>query len=200
MKKFIQILLSSVVLAGSANAAILTFDNVPGGSTQNSYGDMPTYQGFNFSFTLDWIDLVGSTWNFGAHSGDFGVLNNNSGVGTVTATDGSDFTFDGIWAKQWATGIESGGPATLFGTIEGWNNGAMVWSAPTALNGSYQFIAGQTGAIDELRLGFGNHFLIDDLALNNSASNSVPEPSSLLLAGLALVGLGAARKRASSAG
>ena len=54
-----------------ANAVLLTFDDVPGGSVQGTFGDMPTYQGFNFSFTLDWIDLVGTVWPHGAHSGDW---------------------------------------------------------------------------------------------------------------------------------
>ena len=56
------------LFAVSANATILTFDDVPGGSTQNNVGDMPTYNGFDFSFTLDWIDVEASpSWNFGAH-------------------------------------------------------------------------------------------------------------------------------------
>lgn len=50
------------LFVGSANATILTFDDVPVGSTQNTYGDIPTYQGFNFSSGLDWIDLVDSPY------------------------------------------------------------------------------------------------------------------------------------------
>jgi len=192
VKKFCQLFLLSSICMGSAHAATLTFDDVPGGSIQDSNGNMPTYQGFDFSFTLDWIDLVESTsWPFGAHSGDFALLNNNSGVGTITRSDLSDFTFDGLWAKQWATSPESGGAASLFGTIKGFNNGLEVWSIDTALNGSYQFIGGQAQQIDELHLGLGDHFLVDDIAL------AVPEADTwtMLLAGLGLVGAAARRRR-----
>ncbi len=196
--RIVQLAIASVillVLAASANASILTFEDIPGGSIQGSAGNMPTYQGFNFSATLDWWDLVGSSWNYGAHSGDFALLNNHGGIGIVTDAGGADFTFDGLWAKAWATQPESGGADALFGVLEGYNNGSLVWSVNTSLNGSYEFYGPQAGAIDQLNLGFGNFFLVDDIALNMPTATT-PEPASCVIWGtLGIAGLVAARRR-----
>jgi hypothetical protein len=46
----------------AANATLLTFEDIPGGSTHYSLDWMPVYKGFNFSRPLAWIDVgtVGS--------------------------------------------------------------------------------------------------------------------------------------------
>ncbi|MEE1673418.1 PEP-CTERM sorting domain-containing protein [Agarivorans aestuarii] len=156
---------------------------------------MPTYKGFNFSSTLDWLDLEGSSWNYGAKNGEFGILNNNGGVGIITEQNGADFTFDGLWAKVWATGKESGGTDSAFGILQGYRDGVLEWSVDTSLNGSYEFYGAQAGLIDELRLGFGGIFLVDDIVLNEDVPATVSEPATLAIFGLGLLGLGFARKR-----
>lgn len=197
MKRFYQVLFLSSLCIGSAHSANLTFDDVPGGSIHGSFGDMPTYQGFNFSATLDWVDVV--AWPFGAHSGSFAILNNQGGVGTITRSDSSDFTFGGLWAKQWRTPAQSGGVAKVFGSVKGFNNGIEIWSIATALNGSYQLIGGQAQPIDELRLGLGNFFLADNLTV--TAVTAVPEADTwaLLLVGLGLVGAATRRRQRAKA-
>jgi hypothetical protein len=185
-----QLLLLSLLWMSSAQATLLTMEDIPGGSLQNNVGAMPVYKGLSFSGTFNWIDLVGGFWNFGAHGGEFGLLNNYGGPGFITRPDLSDFSFDGLWAKQWDTPIESGGPVALIGNIKGFNNGNEVWSVDTGLNGSYQFIAGQLPPIDELYINLGNYFLIDDLAYTK-----LPEPSPVVLFGLGLLAFAFLRRR-----
>jgi hypothetical protein len=190
MKNFLHLFVAPllIIVSQTCSAALLTFDDVPGGSIKGKYGDMPTYQGFNFSPTLDWLDVENS---YGANSGSFALINNESGAGMIVEAGTSDFTFDGLWAKRFRTPPNSGGADTLFGTLSGYNDGNLVWEIVTGLNGSYEYYGAQAGMIDELRLDFGNYFLVDDLELN-----AVPVPAAVWLFGTGLIALlGVARRR-----
>jgi hypothetical protein len=194
MKRFTQILFLSLLFSSSAHATLLGFEDVPGGSLPNTFGDMPNYKGFSFSSTLDWIDVVGAPYNYGAKTGQFAILNNSTGIGTIKRTSLADFTFGGLWAKKYGSPIQSGSSVTpLVGTLKGFKSGTEVWSVNTSVNGSYKFFAGNSIQIDELRLGFGNYFLVDDI--NLIETKPVPEPFPLALFSIGLLCFGLLRKR-----
>jgi len=201
-------LLTALALAaslGTSQAALLTFDDVPGGSIQDTLGTMPSYMGFTFACSggfcdygegynnLYWIDTVGAgSWEQGAVSGDFVVKNYWGGMGVIRAEDGADFTFDGVWARA----AHEAGPRAV--SVRGFNDGTEIWSQAGTLTDVFVSFSAMNGAIDELRLDFGDYFFIDDLALNERTTDpgTVPEPASWLLAGLGIAALGAARRAA----
>ncbi len=185
-------------MVGTASAVVLTFDDILG-VTQNDYGEIGSYGGFDFKTIngspnynrMDWIDTVGSQWNYGSVSGDFTMLNNYSGSAIITSSTGSDFTFSGLYTRIWLDNIESRNV-----DIEAFNNGSSVWVSDFILTTTWEFIAGSSVIIDELHLNFGNNFLVDNLELNGSGSSSVPEPATMVLFGLGLLGLaGVSRKK-----
>lgn len=184
--KFNLLAVLLILFTASSQAAILTFDDIPGQS-QNVFGAIGNYQGYNFGATtsqnrLDWIDTVGSNWNYGSVSGDFTMLNNYGGTGIITDENNANFSFDGLWAKTW------GNASARTAHIRGFNNGSEIWSSQITLNSQFTYFAGVSGLIDELQLEFGNHFLVDNLALNET-TQSVSEPASLALFGLGILSL-----------
>ncbi len=190
MKFLLPIIFISFFILGNLNAAILTFDDHPD-AVQNSVGEIGTYNGFEFhsdsgsTDQLDWIDTVGSTWPYGAISGEFTMLNNYGGSGLINAVGDIDFTFNGLYARTWGIDIDRAV------NITGFNNGVEVASTDYTLTSSWGYFSGWGGIlIDELHLNLGDYFLVDNLALNE-----VPVPSTIFLLGIGLLGLAGISRR-----
>jgi hypothetical protein len=194
-------LLSSLVLSlflfgyvGVGNAVVITFDDVPG-AVQNGYGPIGlNYHGFDFGATnqenrMDWIDTVGSSFPYGAHSGDFTMLNNYGGDAIITQTGGGTFTFTGLWIKGWSN-------ASSDGYVEGIVNSVVQYHTTLVTGSTFGYVTGSAAPIDQLRIS-ASLFLVDDLELNGQ-QQSLPEPGTFLLLGLGLMGLAGVRKRLSA--
>lgn len=190
--------LTSLLATSAASAAMLTFDDISLGGSYK--GSIPSpYMGFNFESSLQWASVgdVNPTYSFGAHSGDYAIVNDVAAFDgyTITEASGAEFSFDGLWAKKWGTPSNSGGDDSLFGTIKGYKDGSLVWTVNTSLNGSYEFYGPQSGLIDELVLDFGNYFLVDDIALNEPVlATPIPAAAWLFASALGVFGYLGKRK------
>lgn len=193
MKKIMLagVLLGSV-LASNAQATLLTFDDVGVQNHWNTVLPSP-YQGYVIGGELGAIDLVGSPWSWGAHSGEFGGYLYGSSVSFLAVkSDNSDFTFNGLWAMN----------TISTGTIKGYNNGVNVFTINTGASSAFQYVAGQSTIIDQLIVSLGGSAIYDDISLGDIVIAppvvvpplspgvvNIPEPSvlGLLVAGLLLL-------------
>ena len=167
MKK-IFIIFALLILLLPLNALVITFDDVQG-SGVNTYTDVNTTHGFNFTTNLDVIDIGGSSWGGSgpAVSGRYAVLNNNGGTGVITKSGGGTFSFNSVFARTWYTG--NSGTKTIYG----YRNGAQVASQTFYLTSSFQQITAAGSGfnnIDRLDFVFGNYFLITEFTDVNLSS------------------------------
>ncbi len=195
-KSFLASLALGLLLLGNAvtaQAIVLTFDDIPG-QTLNGYGPIGSnYHGFDFGATnylnrMDWIDTGSSVsgWPFGARSGYFTMLNNYYGDAVITQTGGGTFTFTGMWIEGWSNLSQAG-------YVEGFLGGFSQYQTSFTAGSTFGYVTGSAAPIDKLVIHTTSNFLVDDLALNGGAP--VPVPATLLLLAPGLAGLAAVRRR-----
>lgn len=195
MKKIIATL-ALCLTAATAQANLINFEDagLPAQSSNTAAWDGSAYgfnsNGFHFS-NADVIDLSGTVpwWAAGvgsAYSGNYAGFNDWSGTITMTKVGGGTFSLDDFWSAGWQG---AAGNLTATGYLGGLSVGSHVFS----YNNTWQNFDLNFAQVDKVTFDGGLFFLEDLTADGNN--NPVPEPSTFILLGAGLAGLGFARRR-----
>ena len=194
-------MLSSFLVAGAANAAVLDFEDisVAGGFTPGSKYLPSVYDGFTWSGvggdTASWIVTSTTVSNYfpgftgvAAHSGTTYAWSNANNI-LIMSSAGS-FNLDSLWARS----AQFGNSAVLHGFI----GSSEIYTETLNLTNSYQLFALNFVGITSWSVtDHGTNILIDDITV----TTAVPEPSTwaMMIVGFAGVGFMAYRRKSKPA-
>jgi hypothetical protein len=193
MKKFLFGFIASaaLLLASSAHASVVGFDDLNAGGKLASMSKNPGYQGFTWNTNWYLGDTAVAGYNNAAHSGT-NFLSNGFGVNNLTISSADSFNFTGAW---FATPNTNGSKASWINISAYDSANHLIGSTGNiAISSSFAFVAADFANVARLNITRDKGwFVMDDLSYNRGGD--VPEPGSLLLLGLGAAALGLARRR-----
>lgn len=200
MKRLKQKLTGLIFVLGAVvnlntQAAVITFDDLgPSDYDVISNG----YQGFDWSWSafVNKNLLPDSGLNKGAVSGDYAMLNDFAATATISRAESFDFN-GAFFTSAWKDGmqIEAIGyldNAAVYSQTITTNTSAAQWFDFNFLGITSLSLRSFGGSLNPQSAFDGEQFAMDNFTFNQPAE--APEPSSLLLLGLGLVGMFWGRK------
>lgn len=199
MKAFLSVtaVAASMLAAMPASAAVIGFDDII--SYEGSTGISNGYAGLNWQnfHVIHRTYHPDSGYDHGTVSGDYVAYNAHANPASISAINGT-FSFDGAWfTAAWISSLAI--------QIEGFTDDDDVadYSATFIVNDMTPlfFEAGWSGlqrltfTATEPGTPYRDWFAMDDLRINEGPRTEVPEPLTIGLLGMGLLGVAGARRR-----